>query len=152
MGKHWNETELDAFGHLNWTVGNEDWIACFDAILSPDRRSVRYHVVVDCESGSFVDTIESGEKPIDGAVRALSGMPDYWIGICYEHYMGEDTETEGSPYYISDESTKSCKEDWKRHLESLVDEARRLGPAEPDEEEEPFDPIRDGWVGKNGLP
>ena len=22
---------LDAYGHLNWTVGNEDWIACFDA-------------------------------------------------------------------------------------------------------------------------
>ena len=152
MGKHWDENELDAYGHLNWTVGNDDWSACFDAILSEDRLKVRYHVVVNCESGGFVDTIESGEVAIDQAVEKLSGLPDYWVSICYDHYAGEDTESEDSPYRISEKETGHCDSAWRTHLHHLVKTARDLGPAEPEEYEEGFDPIRDGWVGKDGLP
>lgn len=152
MGKYWDETKLDAYGHLEWTVGNEDWIACLDAILSPDRRNVLYHVVVDSDSGGFTDTIEEGDVPVEDAVAHLMGLPDYWVGICYDHYAGEDTESEDSPYRISAEETVKTAASWKRHLEDLVKTARELGPAEPDEIEEPFDPIRDGWVGRDGRP
>lgn len=152
MGKYWDETKLDAYGHLEWTVGNEDWMACFDAILSPSRQEILYHIVVNCESGGFVDTMETGSMPIEQAVQSLEGLPDYWVGVCYEHYAGEDTESEDSPYRISDKETVKTAASWKRHLEDLVKTARELGPAEPDEIEEPFDPIRDGWVGRDGRP
>jgi hypothetical protein len=68
--------KLDAYGHLNWTVGNEDWLACFDA-----RRvgnEIEYHVIVDCESGGFTDTIERGAVPATAeGIANLSGLPGY---------------------------------------------------------------------------
>jgi hypothetical protein len=150
MGKHWEENELDAYGHLNWTVGNEDWTACFDAIRV--GGSVKYHVVVNCESGGFIDTIETGEHPVERAVEALRGLPDYWVGICIEHYAHEEGRDDpDSEFYISDEETQRCAASWLAHLNDLVSGPPRDEP-EADEEDEGFDPIRDGWVGKNGLP
>lgn len=114
MGKHWQEDTLDGYGHLNWTVGNEDWIACFDAILSPCKTKVFYHVVVDCESGGFCDTIESGEHPISKASDALSALPDYWASICFEHYADEP-----DMFPIEDEILE-CAKRWKQHVSDLV--------------------------------
>lgn len=117
MGKHWNEEELDAFGHLTWTVGNEDWIACFDAVRKGDK--VEYHVVVDCESGGFVDTIESGSVPAEEAVTRLSGLPDQFYSIACEHYAEEDTSNSESPYYLSDVELEKTTTAWKEHLTNL---------------------------------
>jgi len=144
MGKHWSNDALDAYGHLAWTVGNEDWIACFDAIRV--GNVVRYHVVVDCESGGFTDTMEEGSKPLDEAVDFLKGLPDYWAGVCEEHYWGED----GEEYQVISDQTLKCAEAWLAHLQSLVS----APPSSEDEggEEEPFDPVRDGWVGRDGRP
>lgn len=138
---------LNAYGHLSWTVGNSDWTACFDAIR--EDNMIRYHVVVNCESGGFVDTIEYGACAIDKAVAHLKGLPDYWVSICYEHYQGEDTTNPDSDYYISTDDTLCCTESWVRHLERLT---HKDYTDEDEYEEEPFDPIRNGWVGKDGRP
>ena len=114
MGKHWNEEELDAFGHLNWTVGNEDWIACFDAILKGDK--IEYHVVVDCESGGFVGTMENGSVDIDSAVTELIGLPEQYFGLALEQYAEEDMNNPESPYYLSENDTEKTKASWKEHL------------------------------------
>lgn len=115
---------LDAFGHLTWTVGNNDWIACFDAERTPE--GIAYHVVVNCESGGFVDTLESGTVPAtEEGIRSLLGLPDYWVGICMEHYP---TGTRGYGRIQWRRTVRS----WEQHLRSLLNE-----PApEPDEEPE----------------
>jgi len=114
------ENKLDAYGHLTWTVGNEDWIACFDARRVTD--GIEYHVVVDCESGGFTDTIEHGTVPATAeGIANLLCFPSYWADICSEHYIDDDTygpvewqETDAS---------------WRRHLEFLL-------TVEPDEDDE----------------
>lgn len=98
--------ELDAYGHLNWTVGNEDWIACFDAIRYDDR--IAYHVVVNCESAGFVDTIESGVIPVSD-IDKLRSMPSYWADICSENYMDSTVRW------------KRVAKQWEKHLDRLAE-------------------------------
>jgi len=104
---------LDAYGHLNFTVGNEDWIACFDAIRTPE--GIEYEVVVNCESGGFIDTVEHRTVPatLEG-IRSLLGLPDCFASICMEHYA-DDTEEEYGPV-----EWKDTLESWDRHLRDLV--------------------------------
>jgi len=88
--------ELDAYGHLAWTVGDENWIACLDYDISPDGKRYAYHVVVNCESGGFIDTLETGEGPIAelGNIRGLAG---YWLDVYHDAGApdeGEHTDEE----------------------------------------------------------
>jgi membrane-bound lytic murein transglycosylase MltF len=107
--------ELDAYGHLNWTVGNEDWIACFDAIRHDDR--IAYHVVIDCESGGFTDTLESGVIDIanTNAIENLRHLPSYWADICSEQYLGKDDQ-------FGFVDWEKCNRDWQQHLDGLLKE------------------------------
>lgn len=142
---------LDAYGHLTWTVGNEDWLACFDAIREGAR--IHYHTVVNCESGGFIDTLEDSYVPLtpEGAA-SLKRLPDYWVSICRDNYIGE-TEPE---YQVNDAETQRCIASWAAHLDALVAD----GPCTEDNPceccteccEEAPDPVRDGWVGSDGLP
>ncbi len=83
---------LDAYGHLQWTVGNEDWLACIDfhVYAGSDEEAdllVGYHIVVDCESGGFIDTLKSGVVPWRTLVD--HGCPLWqYADICAEHYAG----------------------------------------------------------------
>lgn len=110
---------LDAYGHLEWTVGNEDWLACFDAVLSPEKERIAYHIVVDCESGGFTDTPESGVIRVDdeNAIKSLGAAPLYWADICSEHYINEP---DMAPVY---EETEACAKRWQAHLAGLVKQA-----------------------------
>lgn len=152
MGKHWDPKKLDAYGHLEWTVGNEDYIVCLDAILSDDYQEVIYHCVVNCESGGFTETAVSGSFEIAHAVHALADFPAIWANAVRDQYAEEDTDSKESPYFISPEETATTAASWKRHLEALVAESRKRCPAEPIQVDENIDPIRDGWVGKDGRP
>lgn len=113
--------DLDAYGHLTWTVGNEDWIACADFTVVTDDDGevwVAYSVVVDCESGGFVDTLESG------VVRAVELPVDWfplwgYLDICAEHYAGE-TEPELQPDYDGAQRTFSS---WTAEVTRQVEEA-----------------------------
>lgn len=46
----------------------------------------------------------------------------------------------------------SADEDPAAAEEAYTFEVQEIEPEGDDEEEEPFDPIRDGWVGKDGRP
>jgi hypothetical protein len=103
---------LDAYGHMNWTVGNEDWLACFDAIRRGDK--IFYHVIVDCESGGFTDTPEHGEIAVTdaNAVDNLKCFPSYWADICSEIYVGI---RDYGPVKWQD-----CADSWSAHIDNLV--------------------------------
>ena len=90
---------LDAYGHLSFCVGwsdefnddvpedsdRGDWLACFDFAVFADEEGqtkVAYHVVVNSDSGGFIDTLEQGVVTAD---KAPFDLPDYWRGIGYEH-------------------------------------------------------------------
>lgn len=141
---------LDAYGHLNWTVGHEDWIACFDAIRAGD--AIHYHVVVDCESGGFTDTLEDGRVKLDDAngIANLKSAPFYWADICAEHYR----YVKG--FAVDPAETQKTADAWATHLDALV----AAGPCRDEHEcgncdecqTEGFDPVRDGWIGSDGRP
>jgi hypothetical protein len=115
-----DENKLDAYGHLTWTVGNEDWITCFDA-----RRvsaGIEYHVIVDCESGGFTDTIEHNTVPATAeGIANLLCFPSYYADICSEHYIDVPNDKYGPIEWQETEAS------WRRHLEFLL-------TVEPDDE------------------
>jgi len=111
---------LDAYGHLEFTVGNEDWIACFDAVLSPEMGRIAYHVVVDCESGGFTDTIEKGVLPIDEAMT-LAGLPGKYADTCCEFYVDDNPADEDN--YHGPIKWEETDKAWRAHLASLMAQA-----------------------------
>ena len=144
--------KLDAYGHMNWTVGNEDWLACFDAIRKGEGLS--YHVVVNCESGGFIDTLETGEiKFIEkNQIENLKCFPDHWADICRENYI----DSRKRAHQVKVREVARTRKDWAKHIDELIAE----GPCREGAEcgccaeclEPGPDPIRDGWVGKDGQP
>jgi hypothetical protein len=111
--------ELDAYGHLTWTVGTlEDqseggeWMACFDAIYDENTNSIRYEVVVD--GGTFVDTPDRGSISPD-KIEDLKSLPDYW------HEVG----LEASAGLLMDEDLLAeTKKNWAAHIDDLYKQAR----------------------------
>ena len=104
---------LDAYEHLTWTVGNDDWIACFDAVLSPDKTRIAYHTVVNCESGGFIETTEAGVIRIENANK-LFNLPDSYLDLCCEHYMGD------YDHPIDINQCQKSIESWNRRIECLI--------------------------------
>lgn len=93
---------LDAYGHLTWVVGTEDfkdgkggdWLACFDFEVfdHPERgRLVAYHTVVNSDSGGFIETME---EYVVEAAKAPFNLPDYWAGIGQEQGQWSDEDYE----------------------------------------------------------
>lgn len=104
--------ELDAFGHLNWTVNSLDdqpdggeWMACFDAIYNKSTGLVDYHVVVDTES--FTDTAERGSV-IPADIDDLKDLPEYW------HYIGVE-----QGLLMDDEALKATSKSWSDWLDEI---------------------------------
>ena len=106
---------LDAYGHLNWTVGNEDWLACLDARRNGDQ--IEYRAVVNCEGGGWVDTIEHGTVPmtVEGTSSLLC-FPSYWADICSDHYA----DSEDPDHRVDPDETERTRERWESHIRSLL--------------------------------
>jgi hypothetical protein len=110
--------ELDAYGHLTWTVGfgeegdeRGDWLACFDFRVfdHPERgKLIAYHVVVNSESGGFIDTLEACVVPIE---KAPFDLPDYWSGIGAEHAPFTEEEVA---------QNAECNEQWNESLRKAI--------------------------------
>lgn len=92
--------ELDAYGHLSYCVGygeegddRGDWLACADFVVGvvEGQQVVAYHVVVNSESGGFIDTLQEDVVPVADAPYELL---DYWRDIGYEHFEGDVTDEE----------------------------------------------------------
>jgi hypothetical protein len=90
---------LDGYGHMNWTVGNEDWVACADASLGrfKGRLFLAYHVVVDCESAGFTDTFDTGFEEILPGSEPPKGILSNWLDTCWEQYLDDQTPEGGEP-------------------------------------------------------
>ena len=115
---------LDAYGHLTYVVGfsgevsedRGDWMACFDFRVwkHPSRGVlVAYHVVVDSDSGGFIDTLESGVVEAD---KAPFDLPDYWTSVGMEH---------GTPWTEQEcEEANECQTRWAEALKEAINKAQ----------------------------
>jgi len=103
--------QLDAYGHLMWSVSMKtsrdggDWLACLDARRVPD--GIEYHVVVNSDSGGFIHTAEHATVPVEKA-QSLFGLPEYWAGI----------GSNNGPMY----SCRKVSSSWRRHIRQLMRE------------------------------
>lgn len=141
--------KLDGYGHLNYTVGSENWLACGDAVLGRfnGKFFLAWHVVVDCESGGFCGTSEKHIVPVEG--KALSGILECYEDLYYE--CGNiDEDDEG---YDVDGSQKSI-EAFDAHVLELwkCEECDISLDWGAEDLEQGIDPVRDGWVGHDGRP
>ena len=80
---------LDAYGHLNWVIGDEDNLACFDyAIYQDDKGNygVAFHCVIDSDPGGFIMALMPVEcVPISDAVDYAHWLVDQaldWYSLC----------------------------------------------------------------------
>jgi hypothetical protein len=121
---------LDAYDHLTYTTGysdewNEDvgedsdrgdWMVCFDFRVwkHPSRGVlVAYHVVVNSDSGGFIDTVERGVVEAD---KAPFTLPDYWTSI------GMD---DGTPWTEQEcKHADDCQERWEADLREAIEQAK----------------------------
>jgi hypothetical protein len=102
--------QLDAYGHMTWSVGDEDYSAYLDAVLAPD--GIAYHVVINCESpGCWIDTVEKGIEPIDQAEK-LKNLPYRYADTCLENDVAVDQS-----------ELDDCARRWAKHIDDLVAEA-----------------------------
>jgi hypothetical protein len=129
------ERKLDAYGHLTWTLGDENWMACFDAVRIGSE--IAYHVVVNCESGGFIDTIEKGVVRADKAL-GLIGLPGQYVDIGLEgHYV---TQSENSARPRSQRiplgrfAYRDCEKRWARHIRQLIKQEPEPEPEEDSDE------------------
>jgi len=130
---------LDAYGHLNWCVSMRpsknggDWLACFDARRVKD--GIEYHVIVNSDSGGFIDTLEGGIIPLEKAKDELFYLVERWKDIGSIH----------NNMYCC----KKVAASWRRHIKNL------LKQEEPEFDEDYCEyetPQEMGWVGNDGRP
>lgn len=117
---------LDAYGHLEYCVGwsdectddvpedsdRGDWLACCDFAVFTDEEGqvkVAYHVVVNSDSGGFIDTLEQSVVDAD---KAPFDLPDYWRGIGFEH------NSNWTP--AEEEDARLANERWNRDLKNAL--------------------------------
>lgn len=121
------ERELDAYGHLTWTLGDLDWMACFDAVRV--GTEIHWHVVVNCESGGWIDTLETGAARVDDskAMAQLIELPGRYVDSAIENHLmaRQQREPVGRLAY------RACEKAWAKHIRQLIKEA----PSEEDIEE-----------------
>ena len=88
-----------------------DWLACFDFNVFADEDGVKvaYHVIVNSDSGGFIDTLEQSVVPAD---KAPFDLPHYWQGIGLEHNPNwTPAETEAA---------HSANERWNQDLKKAL--------------------------------
>jgi len=151
---------LDAYGHSTWTVGNEDWLAAADAVLGrfEDRLFLAWHVVVDCESGGFTDTLESGIVEVTKGSKPPQGILSSWLDRCWEIYAldqaprGRDCRWHRHCQIDQEGSLRAISE-FDDHIQLLWEGGVNNVTIEwEDEHQEDFDPVAMGWVGCDGRP
>ena len=122
--------QLDAYDHLSYVVGysdedNEDvsedsdrgdWLACFDFLVdrNPDGTiKVAHHVVVNTDSGGFIDTVDRGVVTLsEDMKKAPFDLPDYWASI------GMDHGTCWTEKEVKD--SWECNKRWNRDLKEAI--------------------------------
>jgi hypothetical protein len=134
---------LDAYGHLEYTVGwsdecdpedapdRGDWLACADYDVR--GQWVGYHVVVNSDSGGFVDTLDSGVVSLAEAEGQIGGLLSRWLDVASEHLAAD------GQWFTDEEvadNTAAC-ERWR-------DEITKLSTVEGETDGGPTGPQTDG--------
>ena len=90
-----------------------DWIACADAARDGDR--VGYHVVVNSDSGGFIETVEEGIYTVEEARKHLPGLLETWDDVASEHLVT------GGVWYTEQETQENLRaiKRWKEYVEEL---------------------------------
>jgi len=142
---------LDAYGHMTWTVGNEDWTACADAAVGrfDGKLFLAWHVVVDCESGGFTETLEKGCEEIAKDRLPPQGILHPYLDTCAEIYASADSE--GAATQIDTERCLAAIRDFDQYVQEIWTRPEENLAVDADETEA-FDPIAMGWVGHDGRP
>lgn len=91
-----------------------DWSAWADVHRIGDW--VAYHIVVNSDSGGFIDTMESGVLSIEEARRKLPNLLDYWRDVASEHLVMSET------WFTNEEIEDDLKtiQRWKDHLKEVL--------------------------------
>jgi len=86
-----------------------DWMACFDFKCYTDPDGVThtaYHVVVNSDSGGFIETIDQGVVS-----EAPFNLPNYW----------SVAGMKDSPWTVDElEAVSVCQRDWERDLKAAI--------------------------------
>jgi hypothetical protein len=119
--------DLDAYGHINYGVGwsdeaedapedsdRGDWLACVDADRIGDW--VGYHVIVNSDSGGFIDTLDAGVLSVEEAKTQLPELLSYWQDIASEHLIG------ASAWFTDAETRENAQAiaKWRAYIETLT--------------------------------
>jgi len=125
--------KLDGYGHLSWTVGNEDWLACADAVVGRynGKVFVATHVVLDCESGSWIDTFDKAVLPVEG--EPPRGILAGYLDTCCELY---DDQQDDELCRIDLDQCHQAISEFDQHL-------AKLWQTRPDAPDSAFDLIVD---------
>jgi hypothetical protein len=93
-----------------------DWLACVDF----DRRGnyVGYHVVVNSDSGGFIDTMEHGVLTVEEARKQLPCLLEYWDDI------GSEQLVQDGHWYTREEreGNLSAIKRWRDSLERALED------------------------------
>jgi hypothetical protein len=90
-------------------------LACFDFKVwkHPSRGVlVAFHVIVNSDSGGFIDTLESGVVEAD---KAPFSLPDYWTGIGMDYSSWTEQECEVA---------NACQKLWEADLRQAIEQAK----------------------------
>lgn len=93
-----------------------DWLACVDF----DRKGdyVAYHVVVNSDSGGFIETTEQGVLTLEEARRTLPGLLDHMDDIASEQLVSEGV-------WFTKEEREDCLRAigrWERSVKNVLGE------------------------------
>lgn len=120
---------LDAYGHLTWAAGwSDEWneevpedsdrgdmLVAADAVRDGDN--VRYHLVVNTDSGGFIETQEQGSVPAAEAVDLLTDLFENAVATCVELNLlaaGQDL----TPNERKENDAVFAA--WRQHLEAIT--------------------------------
>ena len=130
--------KLDGYGHLSWTVGNEDWLACADAVVGRfnGKVFVATHVVVNCESGGWIDTFDKAVLPVEG--EPPRGILAGYLDSCCEQYADEQ----------DDELCRIDLDQCQQAISEFDQHLAKLWQTRPDAPDSAFDLIVDDTVNR----
>jgi len=95
-----------------------DWLACFDFKMFDHLDKglvIAYHVVVNSDSGGFIEMYDSGVVTPD---KAPFDLPDYWTSL------GMDDDTAWSEKEVK--NSWECNERWNKALKEAIVEQEAL--------------------------
>ncbi len=123
--------KLDAYGHMTYGVGfgyegspDGDWQAYADFEIDSfaGEMLIAYHVVVNSESGGFLET---GEAKVVTADEAPYGLLDYWSNIGREIFINASYANDDGDDGNNFAQNRAASQKFDIDLKKAIDRFRR---------------------------